>query len=85
MLLVHGSVNQMLPSGPLVMASGWGPLAPGTVGIVVDTGVIVTTPLVVISPMSPICSVKYKFLSEPTVMSASCAPPPMPEGTGTGY
>ena len=51
MLSVQGSVNQMLPSRPLVMASGWGPLAPGTVVTVVDTGVAVTTPLVVISPM----------------------------------
>ncbi len=40
MLAVHGSVNQMLPSGPLVIASGWGPLAPGTVVTVVETGVV---------------------------------------------
>ena len=51
MLSVHGSVNQMLPSGPLVIARGCGPLAPGTVVTVVDTGVIVTTPLMVIWPM----------------------------------
>ncbi len=69
MLSVQGSVNQMLPSGPLVMASGCGPLAPGTVVTVVDTGVIVATPPGVISPMSPVCSVKYKFPSEPTVIS----------------
>ncbi len=72
MLSVQGSVNQMLPSGPLVIASGCGPLAPGTVGTVVDTGKIVTTPPVVIWPMLPACSVKYRFLSEPTVMSRSC-------------
>ena len=70
MLSVHGSVNQMLPSGPLAIASGCGPLAPGTVVTVVDTGKFVTTPPVVISPMSPVCSVKYRFLSEPTVMSS---------------
>ena len=71
MLSVQGSVNQMLPSGPLVIASGCGPLAPGTVGTVVDTGKSVTTPAVVIWPMSPACSVKYRFLSEPTVMSGA--------------
>jgi hypothetical protein len=48
----------MLPSGPLVMASGCGPLAWVTVGTVVDTGKSVMTPPVVISPMLPICSVK---------------------------
>ena len=50
-------------------SSGCWAAAPGTVGTVVDTGMIVTTPLVVISPMLPIRSVKYRFLSEPTVMS----------------
>ncbi len=39
MLSVQGSVNQMLPSGPLVIASGFGPLEPGTVG----TEVLVTS------------------------------------------